>query len=83
MRRVCMGSLVGNARSARLSCTGMGFMALVRGWQYLDIVSAQAGKLESLEYVRRGLGIAVERTVACGRAFTSYFICLIIDLSAF
>jgi hydroxymethylpyrimidine pyrophosphatase-like HAD family hydrolase len=38
----------------------------VGGWQYLDIVSAQAGKLESLEYVRRDFGVALDRTVACG-----------------
>lgn len=36
------------------------------GWKYVDIVSAQAGKLESLEHVRRELGFALEATVACG-----------------
>ena len=38
----------------------------VGGWQYLDVVSARAGKLESLEYVREDFGVAVDRTVACG-----------------
>lgn len=36
------------------------------GWKYVDIVSAQAGKLESLEHVRRELGFAHAATVACG-----------------
>ena len=36
------------------------------GWQYVDVVSNQAGKLESLEYVRKAYGIELERCVACG-----------------
>ena len=36
------------------------------GWKYVDCVSNQAGKLESLEFVRKKLGFEVERTVACG-----------------
>lgn len=36
------------------------------GWKYVDVVSAQAGKLESLEHVRGELGFALEATVACG-----------------
>ena len=38
----------------------------VGGWQYVDVVSRRAGKLESLEYVRDAYGVAAERTVACG-----------------
>ena len=36
------------------------------GWQYVDVVSRGAGKLESLEYVRAAFGVAKKRTVACG-----------------
>jgi hydroxymethylpyrimidine pyrophosphatase-like HAD family hydrolase len=36
------------------------------GWQYVDVVSRRAGKLESLEYVRTAFGIDTARTVACG-----------------
>lgn len=36
------------------------------GWKYVDCVSNQAGKLESLEFVRKKLGFELERTVACG-----------------
>jgi sucrose-6F-phosphate phosphohydrolase len=36
------------------------------GWKYVDCVSNQAGKLESLEFVRNKLGFALEQTVACG-----------------
>jgi len=35
-------------------------------WRYLDIVSRQAGKRESLEFVARAEGFPLERTVACG-----------------
>ena len=35
-------------------------------WRYVDCVSAQAGKLESLEYVRKHFKMPRERTVACG-----------------
>ena len=37
-----------------------------QGWKYVDCVSNQAGKLESLEFVRKKLGFELERTVACG-----------------
>ena len=36
------------------------------GWQYVDVVSRRAGKLESLEYVRTAFRIHTSRTVACG-----------------
>ena len=36
------------------------------GWQYVDVVSRRAGKLESLEYVREMLGFDHGSTVACG-----------------
>ena len=36
------------------------------GWQYVDVVSRRAGKLESLEYVRTAFRIDTARTVACG-----------------
>ena len=36
------------------------------GWNYIDVVSAGAGKLESLEHVRRALGFHESATVACG-----------------
>ena len=36
------------------------------GWQYVDVVPRLAGKLESLEYVRRAFGVPTDRTVACG-----------------
>ena len=36
------------------------------GWQYLDVVSRRAGKLESLEYVRNAFNVPTSRTVACG-----------------
>jgi hypothetical protein len=36
------------------------------GWQYIDIVSSGAGKLESLEYVRASLGFGRAQTVAAG-----------------
>ena len=36
------------------------------GWKYVDVVPAGAGKLESLEHVRRSLGFGLEATVACG-----------------
>lgn len=29
----------------------------VGGWQYIDVVSARAGKLESLDYVRQDFGV--------------------------
>jgi hydroxymethylpyrimidine pyrophosphatase-like HAD family hydrolase len=35
-------------------------------WRYLDLVSNQAGKLESLEYVAKAEGFPLDRTVACG-----------------
>lgn len=35
-------------------------------WKYLDVLPTGAGKLASLEYVRRELGFSVESTVACG-----------------
>lgn len=35
-------------------------------WRYLDLVSRQAGKRESLEYVARRCGFPLEHTVACG-----------------
>ena len=36
------------------------------GWQYVDVVSRRAGKLESLEYVRNAFNVPTSRTVACG-----------------
>ena len=36
------------------------------GWQYVDVVSRRAGKLESLEYVRTAFCVKTARTVACG-----------------
>ena len=36
------------------------------GWRYVDVVSAGAGKLESLEYVREMLGFDLSSTVAAG-----------------
>jgi hypothetical protein len=36
------------------------------GWQYIDVVAAGAGKLESLEYVRAMLGFSRAATVAAG-----------------
>ena len=36
------------------------------GWQYVDVVSRRAGKLESLEYVRDAFNVPTSRTVACG-----------------
>jgi len=36
------------------------------GWKFVDCVSAGAGKLESLEYVRKQLGFEHLQTVACG-----------------
>lgn len=36
------------------------------GWKFVDCVSAGAGKLESLEYVRKQLGFELLETVACG-----------------
>ena len=36
------------------------------GWQYVDVVSRRAGKLESLEYVRDAFNVSTSRTVACG-----------------
>ncbi|CAL50185.1 HAD-superfamily hydrolase, subfamily IIB [Ostreococcus tauri] len=36
------------------------------GWKFVDCVSAGAGKLESLEYVRKRLGFELLDTVACG-----------------
>jgi sucrose-6F-phosphate phosphohydrolase len=38
----------------------------VGGWQYVDVVSDCAGKLESLEYVRQSVGVSHGRCVACG-----------------
>lgn len=35
-------------------------------WRYLDVVSAQGGKLAALEYVRALFGVSVEHTVASG-----------------
>ena len=32
----------------------------------MDVVPRLAGKLESLEYVRRAFGVPTDRTVACG-----------------
>jgi len=46
--------------SAKVVASGTG------GWRYLDVVSAQAGKLESLEYVREALGFGSEATLAAG-----------------
>ena len=40
----------------------------VGGWQYVDVVSRGAGKLESLEYGRDAFGVAADRVVACGDA---------------
>ena len=36
------------------------------GWKFVDCVSAGAGKLESLEYMRKRLGFKLLDTVACG-----------------
>jgi sucrose-6F-phosphate phosphohydrolase len=36
------------------------------GWKFVDCVSAGAGKLESLEYVRKQLGFEHLQTIACG-----------------
>ena len=57
--------------SVRRSCETAGLTVKViasgvGGWQYLDVVSDAAGKLESLEYVRGQFGVALDRTVACG-----------------
>ncbi len=50
------------AKNLDVKCIASG----VGGWQYVDIVAAGAGKLESLEYVREAYGVALERCVACG-----------------
>lgn len=36
------------------------------GWKFIDCVSTGAGKLESLEHIRKQLGFEVCETVACG-----------------
>jgi len=53
-------SLAQAGLSAKVVASGTG------GWRYVDIVSAQAGKLESLEYVRTMLGFECDQTVAAG-----------------
>lgn len=62
-----------DAFSAQVSaaCAGQGLKAKVitsgtGGWRYIDVVSAGAGKLESLEYVRGLLGFSRSATVAAG-----------------
>ena len=45
---------------AKLIASGTG------GWRYVDVVSCGAGKLESLEYVRKSLGFTLGATVAAG-----------------
>ena len=45
---------------AKLIASGTG------GWRYVDVVSCGAGKLESLEYVRKSLGFSLGATVAAG-----------------
>lgn len=54
------GGLAASGVRAKVITSGHG------GWKYVDIVSAQAGKLESLEHVRRQLGFGLAATVACG-----------------
>lgn len=49
-----------NNAKAKLISSGMG------EWRYLDLVSNQAGKLESLDYVRNSYGFDKESTIACG-----------------
>lgn len=51
-----------NAEGLRVKIIASG----VGGWQYVDVVSDCAGKLESLEYVRQSVGVSPSRCVACG-----------------
>ena len=51
-----------NAEGLRVKIIASG----VGGWQYVDVVSDCAGKLESLEYVRQSVGVSHSRCVACG-----------------
>ncbi|GMH38515.1 hypothetical protein BSKO_06399 [Bryopsis sp. KO-2023] len=53
-------ALDANNAKAKLISSGMG------EWRYLDLVSNQAGKLESLDYVRKSYGFDKESTIACG-----------------
>ena len=46
--------------SAKLVYSGKG------DWKYLDILSASAGKLESLEFLRKMTRFSPENTIACG-----------------
>ena len=55
-----------NAEGLRVKIIASG----VGGWQYVDVVSDCAGKLESLEYVRQSVGVSHSRCVACGDSGT-------------
>ena len=56
--------IAARAAAARLTCKVI--VSGAGGWRYLDVVSQQAGKLESLTYVRRALGFASGAVVAAG-----------------
>jgi len=58
-------------RRIREACesSGLDYKIIISGsggWKFVDCVSAGAGKLESLEYVRKRLGFELLDTVACG-----------------
>ena len=55
--------------TAELEAAGGAHKLCVSGkgdWRYIDLVPAQAGKLQALEYVRQALGFDRDATVACG-----------------
>ena len=54
---------------SRSKSAGVACQLIVSGageWRYVDMVSAQGGKLNALEYVRSLFGIPTERCIAAG-----------------